>query len=123
MDLNNILAQLGMGQRDSVYLSVTPGVGLELIQLDLSSRSVKNYAFRPLDYDEANRKIVDMEDFRRAVTELFAESQIELEQIKAYVGSLETQVKSLKKQRWVFGGIGVSVGVCIASTIFLLVMN
>ena len=57
------------------------------------------------------------------ITELFAESQIELEQIKAYVGSLETQVKSLKKQRWVFGGIGVSVGVCIASTIFLLVMN
>ena len=76
MDLNNILAQLGMGQRDSVYLSVTPGVGLELIQLDLSSRSVKNYAFRPLDYDEANRKTADMEDFRRAVTELFAELAI-----------------------------------------------
>ena len=57
------------------------------------------------------------------ITELFAESQIELEQIKTYVGSLESQVKSLKKQRWVFGGIGVSVGVCIASTIFLLVMN
>lgn len=57
------------------------------------------------------------------ITELFAESQIELEQIKAYVGSLESQVKSLRKQRWIFGGIGVSVGVCIASTIFLLVMN
>ena len=57
------------------------------------------------------------------ITELFAESQLELEQIKAYVGSLESQVKSLKKQRWIFGGIGVSVGVCIASTIFLLVMN
>ena len=57
------------------------------------------------------------------ITELFAESQLELEQIKAYVGSLESQVESLKKQRWIFGGIGVSVGVCIASTIFLLVMN
>ena len=57
------------------------------------------------------------------ITKLFAESQTELEQIKAYVGSLESQVKSLRKQRWVFGGIGVSVGVCIASTIFLLVMN
>ena len=57
------------------------------------------------------------------ITELFAESQIELEQIKKYVGSLETRVKSLEKQRWIFGGIGVSVGVCIASTIFLLVMN
>ena len=57
------------------------------------------------------------------ITELFAESQIELEQIKVYVGSLESQVESLKKQRWIFGGIGVSVGVCIASTIFLLMMN
>ena len=57
------------------------------------------------------------------ITELFAESQLELEQIKVYVGSLESQVESLKKQRWIFGGIGVSVGVCIASTIFLLVMN
>ena len=57
------------------------------------------------------------------ITELFAESQIELEQIKKYVGSLETRVKSLEKQRWIFGGIGVSVGVCLTSTIFLLVMN
>lgn len=57
------------------------------------------------------------------ITELFAESQIELEQIKKYVGSLETRVKSLEKQRWIFGGIGVSVGVCLTSTIFLLLMN
>lgn len=55
------------------------------------------------------------------ITELFAESQIELEQIKLYVSSLEIQVKSLKKQRWVFGGIGISIGACLASTIFLLV--
>lgn len=59
------------------------------------------------------------------ITELFAESQIELEQIKVYVGSLESQVKSLKKQRWIFGGIGVSVGACLgaclASTFFLLI--
>lgn len=57
------------------------------------------------------------------ITELFAESQMELEQIKKYVGSLESQVESLKKQRWIFGGIGVSVGVCLTSTIFLLLMN
>ena len=57
------------------------------------------------------------------ITELFAESQTELEQIKAYVGSLESQVKSLRMQRWVFGGLGVSIGVCLTSTIFLLMMN
>ena len=76
MDLNNILAQLGIGQREAAYLSVTPGVGLELIQLDITSRSVKNYAYRPLEYNEASREIADMEAFRNAVTELFAELAI-----------------------------------------------
>lgn len=54
------------------------------------------------------------------ITELFAESQAEVEQIKAYVGLLEAQVKSLKRQRWVFGGIGISIGVGLASAFFLL---
>ena len=76
MDLNSILAQLGVGQKETVYLSVTPGVGLELIKLDISSRSVKNYAYRPLEYNEAVREITDMEAFRTAVTELFAELAI-----------------------------------------------
>ena len=53
MDLNSILEQLGVGSKDTVYLSVTPGVGLELIHLDISSRSVKNYSYRPLEYNEA----------------------------------------------------------------------
>lgn len=76
MDLNSILSQLGMGQKESVYLSVTPGVGLELIQLDIQSRSVKNYAYRPLEYNESSRAIADMEAFKNAVTELFAELAI-----------------------------------------------
>lgn len=54
------------------------------------------------------------------ITELFAESQAEVEQIKAYVSLLEAQVKSLKRQRWVFGGIGISIGVGLASAFFLL---
>lgn len=76
MDLNSILAQLGVGQKETVYLSVTPGVGLELIKLDIPSRSVKNYAYRPLEYNEAVREITDMEAFRTAITELFAELAI-----------------------------------------------
>lgn len=55
------------------------------------------------------------------ITELFAESQAEVEQIRAYVGLLEAQVKSLKRQRWVFGGIGISIGVCLTSAFFLLI--
>lgn len=78
MDLNNILSQLGVGSKDTVYLSVTPGVGLELIQLDISSRTVKNYAYRPLEYNESLRELVDIEAFKNAVTELFAELKINI---------------------------------------------
>ena len=78
MDLNNILSQLGVGSKDAVYLSVTPGVGLELIQLDTSSRTVKNYAYRPLEYNESLRELVDIEAFKNAVTELFAELKINI---------------------------------------------
>ena len=63
MDLNSILSQLGVGGKESVYLSVTPGVGLELIQLDVQSRTVKNYSYRPLEYNESLREISDMNEF------------------------------------------------------------
>lgn len=78
MDLNSILSQLGVGSKDTVYLSVTPGVGLELIQLDTSSRTVKNYAYRPLEYNESLRELPDIEAFKNAVTELFAELKINI---------------------------------------------
>lgn len=76
MDINEILAQLGLGSKETVYLSVTPGVGLELIQLDISSRSVRNYAFRPLEYNESLRELTDYDAFKEAITELFAEMHI-----------------------------------------------
>ncbi len=78
MDLNSILSQLGVGGKESVYLSVTPGVGLELIQLDVQSRTVKNYSYRPLEYNESLREISDMNEFKNAVTELFEELKINL---------------------------------------------
>ena len=78
MDLKNILSQLGVGSKDTVYLSVTPGVGLELIQLDIQSRTVKNYSFRPLEYNESLREIANIEMFKNAVTELFEELKISL---------------------------------------------
>lgn len=79
MDLNNILSQLGSrNSKDIVYLSVTPGVGLELIQLEASSHSVKTYAYRPLQYNESLRQIADMDAFRAAVTELFEETKINI---------------------------------------------
>lgn len=77
MDLNSILSQLGVGAgKDTVYLSVTPGVGLELIELDVQAKVVKNYAYRPLAYNESLREISSMESFKNSVTELFDELKI-----------------------------------------------
>lgn len=78
MDLNSILSQLGVGSKETVYLSITPGIGLELIQLDIQSHSIKNYAYRPLEYNESLRELSDIEGFKNAVTELFDELKISL---------------------------------------------
>ena len=87
MDLSNILSQLGFGgSSDIVYLSVTPNVGLELIQLDIQSRTVKNYAYRPLEYNESLRQIADIEAFKNAVTELFSELKLNIKSNKSIDG-------------------------------------
>lgn len=76
MDLNEILAQFSSAKKENVYMSLTPGVGLELIQLDASTRSVKNYANRPVAYNESLRQIASLQEFKNAVTELFQELNI-----------------------------------------------
>lgn len=78
MDLNNILSQLGAGKKETVYLSITPGIGLELIQIDTHAKVVKNYAYRPLQYNDSLREIGSMDEFKNAVTELFDELKINL---------------------------------------------
>lgn len=79
MDLNNILSQLGLGgSKEAVYLSITPGVGLEGIQIDISARTVKNYACRPLEYNESLREIPDLNAFKSAVTEIFEELKLSI---------------------------------------------
>ena len=53
--LSKFLSQIsGGGSKEYVYLSVTPGVGLEMCQLDIttSPKSVKSYAVRELAYNE-----------------------------------------------------------------------
>jgi len=78
MDLNNILSQFGAGKKNTVYLSVTPGVGLELIDIDTNAKVVRNYAYRPLEYNDSLREIASMEAFKNAVTELFDELKINI---------------------------------------------
>ncbi|MDR1327272.1 MAG: hypothetical protein LBJ74_02560, partial [Heliobacteriaceae bacterium] len=82
MNLNDILLKFGGGNQDNVYMSITPGLGLEVIQLDIAAKSVKNYAYRPLEYNESLREIADYEKFKTAVKEVFDELGISY---KSYV--------------------------------------
>lgn len=70
--LNNLTA----GNRPDVCLSVTPGLGLEMIQVDAANHTVKSYAFRPLAYNESLREISDMEEFKKDLAEMFEELNI-----------------------------------------------
>lgn len=75
MDFSNIFST---GKKNTVYLSITPTVGLELIEVDTHAKVVKNYAYRPLQYNESLREIGSMESFKNAVTELFDELKINI---------------------------------------------
>ena len=74
--LSNFLAKLGAGSTETIYLSVTPGLGLEMCQIDQQTRTVKAYAVRELAYNEASRDITDYEAFKNAVAEMFEELKI-----------------------------------------------
>ncbi len=75
MDFSNIFST---GKKNTVYLSITPGVGLELIEIDTHAKVVKNYAYRPLEYNDSLREIGSMDAFKNAVTELFDELKINI---------------------------------------------
>lgn len=74
--LSNLLAKLGAGSKDTIYLSVTPGVGLEMCQIDQQTKTVKSYAVRNLVYNETSRDIADYDVFKDAVSEMFEELKI-----------------------------------------------
>ena len=73
----SLLGNFSSGSKSRVYLSMTPGVGLEMIQLDLGSSSVSNYALRELAYNEMQKDIVDYDNFKNAVSDMYAELNID----------------------------------------------
>ncbi len=75
--LSKMMSQFGSGgSQEYVYLSVTPGVGLEMCQLDITNKSVKAYAVRELAYNETSKDIADYEAFKEAVTDMYTELQL-----------------------------------------------
>ena len=78
ININEILFQLGIGSKETVYMSVSPSVGLEVIKVDTSSKMITAYANRKLEYNESLREIADYEEFKAAVKDSFEELHISL---------------------------------------------
>jgi hypothetical protein len=74
--LEDFLSKLGASTRITVGVSVSPGVGLEMIEVDRISATVNKYANRPLDYNFSTREITDYDQFATALEELFEELRI-----------------------------------------------
>lgn len=74
--LSKLMSQFGSSSKDFVYLSVTPGVGLEMCQIDISNRNVKAYSVRELAYNETSKDIADYDAFKQAVSEMYEELKI-----------------------------------------------
>lgn len=74
--INDILSKLDIGSKEFVYVSVTVGVGLEVIQVDPVSKIVKTYGHKPLEYSDTMREIADYDSFKTALQELFSELKI-----------------------------------------------
>ena len=74
--LEDFLSKLGASTRITVGVSVSPGVGLEMAEVDRLTGTVNKYGFKPLEYNSSTRDISNYEDFRIALEELFEELHI-----------------------------------------------
>ncbi len=74
--LNDLLSKLGAGSKEIVYVSVTPSVGLEVIQIDPVLRAVKAYKHKPLEYNDSMREISNYYDFKATLEEIFEELKL-----------------------------------------------
>lgn len=74
--LEKLLSKLGASTKITVGVSISPSVGLEMIEVDRSTGTVSKYANRPLEYNHSSREIADYEQFRTALEELFEELNI-----------------------------------------------
>lgn len=63
-------------KRIVVGVSVTPGLGLEVAQIDLASRTVLKYGVKPLEYDINLKNIADVDIFKETLNDLLLELDI-----------------------------------------------
>ena len=72
-NLVSIFSHMGATARVNVGISITPNLGVEMIEVNISDGSVSKYAFRQLGFDYTKREIVDYDLLREAIVELFEE--------------------------------------------------
>lgn len=63
-------------KKEVVGVSINPEFGIEVAQVDYSSRTITKYGCRQLAYDNARKEIADMDIFKETLQDLLTELQI-----------------------------------------------
>lgn len=74
--MENFLAKLKPDTKVNIGISVSPNVGVEMMQIDAAQHKIMKYAHRPLAYNSSTREIEDYNEFKVAVRDLFNELKI-----------------------------------------------
>lgn len=74
--LEELLSKLGAGTKITVGVSISPSVGLEMVEIDRITGTVNKYANKPLAYNHSTREITDYDKFQTALEDLFEELHI-----------------------------------------------
>lgn len=74
--IKDFLTKLGANTKITVGVSVSPGLGLEMIEVDRVTKTVSKYGCKPLEYNYSTREIMNYEAFQEALEELFDELHI-----------------------------------------------
>ncbi len=75
--LDQLLSLLGANSKITVGVSVSPGVGLEMIEINQKTKSIEKYSCKPLEYDYSKREIANYDIFRESLLDLFNELKID----------------------------------------------
>ena len=73
--LDSLLSK-GKAHKEVVGIAVTPGLGLEVAVIDKSTKVVKSYGRKKLDYDISRREITDIGQFKIALGELLNQMDV-----------------------------------------------
>lgn len=74
--LEDFLSKLGASTKITVGVSISPSLGIEMIEIDRTTGSVTKYSSRPLEYNHSTREIADYAQLQVSLEELFDELRI-----------------------------------------------